>query len=198
MAKDNGKHIFNVPNMLSVVRILLIPVFVLLLVKDRMFSAFVVFVLAALTDLLDGIAARIWDQKTTAGTYLDPAADKLLMASAFIALSLPRLSSPNSIPFWLVFVVIFRDIYIVSGSLVYLKLTGQTKLRPSLPGKACTVLEMGLLVLVLFFNALDRPLSYLPVLSIVVLAIVLLSAADYTATGISGLRNLRGNKRRGM
>jgi cardiolipin synthase len=196
MAKDKINPIFTVPNVLSILRILLIPVFVVLLIGDKKLSAFFVFLFASLTDLLDGIAARIWHQKTILGTYLDPAADKLLMASTFIALSLPRLGSPNTLPLWLVLVVIIRDVYIVSGALAYIKLTGQTKVKPTLPGKACTVVEMGLLVLVLFFNALGKSPAFLSVLYIVTLSIVLISTVHYTAIGLRGLLLSREKKPR--
>ncbi len=196
MTKDKVNHFFTAPNVLSILRILLIPVFVVLLVRDKKLSAFIVFLFASLTDLLDGIAARIWHQKTTLGTYLDPAADKLLMASTFIALSLPRLGSPNTLPLWLVLVVIIRDVYIVSGALTYIKLTGQTKVNPTLSGKACTVMEMGLLVLVLFFNSVGKSPTFLPALYIITLSIVLISTVQYTAIGLRGLSHLRGKKPR--
>lgn len=196
MAKDKINPIFTVPNVLSILRILLIPVFVVLLIWDKKLSAFFVFLFASLTDLLDGIAARIWHQKTILGTYLDPAADKLLMASTFIALSFPRFGSPNTLPLWLVLAVIIRDVYIVSGALAYIKLTGQTKVNPTLPGKACTVVEMGLLVLVLFFNTLGKSPAFLSVLYIVTLSIILISTVHYTAIGLRGLSISREKKPR--
>jgi len=196
MAKDKKNRFFTAPNILSLMRICLIPVLVILLIREKRLFAFFVFLLAALTDLLDGIAARIWHQKTTVGTYLDPAADKLLMASTFIALSLPRLGSPNPLPLWLVLVVIIRDIYIVSGALTFIKLTGQTKVNPSLAGKACTVMEMAVLVLVLFFNSVNKSPSFLIILYFITLAFVLISAAHYTTIGVKGLIELREKKRR--
>jgi cardiolipin synthase len=196
MAKNKENLLFTVPNALSLLRILLIPVFMVLLARGHKLSAFFVFLFAALTDLLDGMAARIWHQKTPLGTYLDPAADKLLMASAFIALSIPRLGSPNTIPFWLVLAVIMRDIYIVTGSLIYIKLTDLTDIKPTLAGKACTVVEMLLLVLVFFFNSLEKTPSFLPVIYYAALAIALISAAHYTSIGLKGLSKRRGKKNR--
>ena len=184
MIKKKQNSLFTAPNILSLLRILLIPVFILLLVHNKKLAAFCVFLFAALTDIMDGVAARIWHQQTTLGTYLDPAADKLLMASTFIALSIPQLGTPNTLPLWLVLVVIIRDVYIVSGALTFIKLTGQTTVKPSLPGKACTVMEMGLLVLVLLCNTLDKSPVFLQVVYIIALAIVLGSAAHYTYTGI--------------
>ncbi len=123
MIKEIKKDLFTAANILSMLRILLIPVFISLLLQHRVTQAFFVFLFAIATDLLDGFAARIWQQKTKLGTFLDPAADKLLMASSFIILSLPAVSTPNTIPVWLVIVVIIRDLYIVSGALIYIRLT---------------------------------------------------------------------------
>lgn len=194
MAKDAPNHVFTAPNALSLLRILLIPVFILLLVHGKKFSAFTVFLIAALTDLLDGFAARIWHQKTSLGTYLDPAADKLLMASTFIVLSFPKLSFPNTIPLWLVLVVIIRDIYIAAGALAFIQLTGQKTAKPSLAGKACTVMEMGLLVFILFCNALGKSVSFLPVVYVIILAVVLISTVHYTTIGLKGVLEMRKTK----
>ena len=184
MAKDTDNHIFTIPNILSLLRILLIPVFILLMLQNKVVQALIVFLLAALTDLLDGVAARIWQQKTRLGTYLDPAADKLLMASTFIILSLPSVSVPNTIPIWLMLAVILRDLYVVSGTFVFVKLVGKTEITPSILGKACTVVEMGLLVLVLLFNALEKSLAFLEGVYIFTLVLALLSAVHYTFIGI--------------
>lgn len=184
MPEDIDSQFFTAANILSLLRILLIPVFIVLMIQHRTISAFIVFLFASLTDLLDGIAARIWKQKTRIGTYLDPAADKLLMASSFIVLSLPAVSIPNTIPLWLMIVVLLRDIYIVFGVLVFIKLTGKTEIKPSILGKSCTVVEMGVLILVLFYNALGRVPSFFPPLYVFTLGLTLLSAAHYTLTGL--------------
>ena len=172
-------------------RILLIPVFIVLMVQHKTLAAFFVFLLAVSTDLLDGIVARVWKQKTKLGTFLDPAADKLLMASSFIVLSLPTVSTPNTIPVWLVVGVISRDLYIVSGSLTYIRLTKAKEAKPSMIGKICTVIEMSLLILVLLFNALGKAPSYLEWVYLLTITFVLLSAVHYTYIGISGLREYK-------
>lgn len=172
-------------------RILLIPLFIVLMLQHKTELAFFVFLLAVSTDLLDGIAARVWQQKTKLGTFLDPAADKLLMASTFIVLSLPTVSTPNTIPAWLVFVVIFRDLYIVSGALTYIRLTKATEAKPSLIGKICTVVEMSLLTLVLLFNSLGKAPSSLTQGYLLTMVIALLSAAHYTFIGLRGYRQFK-------
>ena len=196
MKKANNTHtkILTVPNLLSLARILLIPVFILLMVRQQLFLAFIAFILAALTDFLDGIAARIWKQKTKLGAYLDPAADKLFTASSFIVFSLPAVSYPNTIPIWLVSAVIARDVYIVSGTFTLISLTGKTDITPSLLGKACTVLEMGVLVLVFLFNVIGKILSFLQPISYLTLVVIVLSAAHYTAIGLRSYTRSRKNK----
>ena len=188
------KNIFTAANILSMLRIILIPVFMALMLQHKTTLAFIVFLFAVSTDLLDGIAARLWNQKTKLGTFLDPAADKLLMASTFIVLSLPSISSPNTIPVWLVVVVIFRDIYIVSGALIYIRLTKTDEAKPSMIGKVCTVMEMSLLTLVLLYNSLGKAPSFLTQIYWITMVMALLSAAHYTYVGIRGYRQYKGIK----
>ncbi|MGD2294296.1 MAG: CDP-alcohol phosphatidyltransferase family protein [Candidatus Aminicenantes bacterium] len=195
MAKNSNKSLFTAPNILSMLRILLIPVFITFLIQHKVVHALLVFLFAALTDLLDGIAARVWKQKTELGTYLDPAADKLLMASSFIVLSLPSVSTPNTIPFWLMLIVILRDLYIVSGTLAFIRLTRSTAIKPSILGKASTVLEMGLLILVLIYNALGKSPSYLSLIYVITMALAVLSAAHYTHIGLRAYSRIKSEEK---
>ena len=191
MIKERKKNIFTAANILTMLRIFLIPVFMALMLQHKTTLAFFVFLLAITTDLLDGIVARVWQQKTKLGTFLDPAADKLLMASTFIVLSLPSVSTPNTIPVWLVIVVISRDLYIVSGALTYIRLTKATEANPSMIGKICTVVEMSLLTLVLLYNSLGKAPSYLAQVYLLTMVFALLSAAHYTYIGIRGYRQYK-------
>ena len=194
MVKETKTNLFTAANILSMLRIFLIPVFIALMLKHKITLAFFVFLFAVTTDLLDGIAARIWKQKTKLGTFLDPAADKLLMASSFIILSIPAVSTPNTIPVWLVAVVILRDLYIVSGTLIYIRLIKSKEVNPSMIGKVCTVLEMGLLTLVLLYNSLGKAPSYLAQVYLLAMVLSLLSAAHYTVIGIRGYRQYKGTR----
>lgn len=188
MVKETKTNLFTAANILSMLRIFLIPVFITLMLQHKITLAFFVFLFAVTTDLLDGIAARVWQQKTKLGTFLDPAADKLLMASSFIILSIPTVSTPNTIPVWLVAVVIIRDLYIVSGALTYIRLIKSKEVNPSMIGKVCTVVEMGLLILVLLYNSLGKVPPYLAQVYLLVMVLSLLSAAHYTIIGIRGYR----------
>ncbi len=196
MIEKSKTTIFTAANILSMLRIVLIPVFMVLMLTDKVTSAFFVFLFATSTDLLDGIAARVWQQKTKLGTFLDPAADKLLMASSFIFLSLPSISTPNTIPIWLVVVVILRDLYIVSGTLIFIRLTKKTEVKPSKIGKMCTVVEMSLLILVLLYNSLGKTSSYLTPVYWLTLVLALLSAAHYTSIGIRGYSQYKRTQQR--
>jgi cardiolipin synthase len=188
------KNIFTVANILSMLRIILIPVFLVLMLQHKATLAFIVFLSAISTDLFDGMAARVWQQKTKLGTFLDPAADKLLMATSFIVLSLPSICTPNTIPVWLVVIVILRDLYIVSGALIFISLTKTPEIKPSLIGKVCTVVEMSLLTLVLLFNSLGKAPFFLTAVYWLTLIIALLSAAHYTHIGIQGYRQFKETK----
>ncbi len=143
-------------NLLTLLRIALTPVFVVAVVHKNGTAAFAVFVAAACTDFLDGWAARTWGKKTKAGVTLDPAADKLLMTAAFIALSLKTAGGPNIIPLWLTGTVIGRDVAIALGALLVYKLIGPKPFLPSLWGKISTVLQMTCIGLVLLFNMMGK------------------------------------------
>jgi cardiolipin synthase len=125
-------------NWLTTLRILLIPVFVTLLVYRRATAAFAVFVLASLTDMLDGYIARTHGQKTRLGAFLDPVADKLLLTSAFVTLTYLRV-----IPFWITAVVVSRDLILTLGVLVIHISGGTVHPVPTWLGKASTVLQMA-------------------------------------------------------
>src|SRR5258708_9517983 len=111
-------RIVTVPNMLTVFRMVLIPVFVSLLFYQRFILALCVFVLAGITDGLDGLLARRFDQRSQLGTILDPIADKLMLVTSFVVLSMravfPQpLPSHLPVPFWVTVAFISRDVFIL-------------------------------------------------------------------------------------
>ena len=135
----------NVPNFLTLLRIIAVPIFLILLEDSRYPEAFVVFVAAGVTDAVDGAIARLTRTRTTLGAYLDPAADKLLLVSSFIALGFL-----HEVPGWLVVVVISRDVVIVLGYFLLFMLTHRTmEIRPSVSGKASTFFQLLAVSLVL-------------------------------------------------
>ena len=127
----------NLSNRLTILRILMIPLIVIFLWYDLDKAALGLFFLAGITDGLDGFFARIRREKTQLGTILDPLADKLLLVSTFIALS-----SKGMLPFWLVILVISRDLMLILGSVIIYIMTGYLKISPTILGKATTVLQL--------------------------------------------------------
>lgn len=127
----------NVPNLLTLLRIILTPVIVILLIQGYFFKALAVFILAGLTDALDGIMARILRQQTVLGAYLDPVADKALLASSFITLSVLHV-----IPGWLTVIVISRDAIILLGIMVLTVMSVELRIRPFFISKITTTLQL--------------------------------------------------------
>ena len=136
----------NIPNALTILRILLIPVIVGFLVYDHFDFALVTLLIAALTDALDGSIARMANQKTEFGAYLDPLADKLLLMATFITFSLL-----DMVPVWSVIVVVSRDAILLTGTLLALLTDTEINASPSVLGKAATVFQLVYIILVLAF-----------------------------------------------
>ncbi len=183
MRKEEKNSLLNLPNILSLLRIFLIPVFLVLMIQGKVMEASAIFFFAGFTDVLDGFAARLFHQKTKIGALLDPAGDKLLMTSAFIVLTIPSLNSPHIIPLWLTIVVISRDLFIVSSAFALYKLRGQKTFLPSLWGKSSTVCQFMVLILVLFFNSFQISFPYLRLFYFLTLALTLLSGVHYFYIG---------------
>jgi cardiolipin synthase len=188
MVRQESRTFWTAANILSLLRILLVPVFLMMLVHHKPLTALIIFLLAGSTDLLDGLAARIWRQKTKIGVTLDPAADKLLMTAAFVALSFPSLSSPNVIPSWLTCVVVGRDVLIASASFILIKLTGPKVFYPTLLGKSSTFCQMGVILLVLLLNFLRTSPSFLVWFFYLTLVLTVLSGIHYCLIGMEMLR----------
>jgi len=155
-------------NVLTILRMAVIPFFIVALGYNRHGWALVLFAAAGITDLLDGLIARIWSQQTSVGAILDPMADKLLLTSAFVMLALPDgprafpdLELTNRFPIYLVVITISRDVFISLISMVMYMTLGQRRFPPSLPGKLTTTLQIVLVAVFLLANYLDRELQIL-------------------------------------
>jgi cardiolipin synthase len=137
--------VLNLPNFLTLLRLVAIPCFLILLEDLRYREALAVFVAAGLTDGLDGAIARLTHTKTTLGAFLDPAADKALLVSAFIALGFM-----HAVPRWLVVIVISRDVLIVLGYFLLFMLTQKTmEVQPTVAGKTSTAFQLLSVTIVL-------------------------------------------------
>jgi cardiolipin synthase len=138
----------NLPNLLSLFRLFITVFFILLVVYGHFGLALFLFVLQALSDLLDGFFARRMGEKTNLGAYLDPLADKVMLASSYIVLCVEKI-----VPLWLVATVLLRDVVISIGFLILLKRGLTMDPVPSLISKATTVFQMLTIVYVLAFGA---------------------------------------------
>lgn len=169
------ERVLTLPNLITLLRLMLVPVLAWLLVGGRDGAALAVFLAAAASDGLDGLLARLLDQRSRLGAVLDPIADKLLVLCAVLGLTYDEL-----MPLWLAFVIILRDVVIFGGAVAYLRLTGETEMHPTLLGKAHRGLEFGLLALLMAHAAhVVEAAAWLPALFGVVLASALLSGGQY-------------------
>jgi cardiolipin synthase len=143
MSPSSGRNRFdqarliNIANCLTAMRVLLVPLFVYLMIMGRARDALAVFAVCGITDGLDGILARRLRMRTLIGAYLDPIADKLLMATAFIVLAYVGV-----VPLWLTILVISRDLFILVGSSLYLLLVDAYDIRPTGISKLNTAVQI--------------------------------------------------------
>jgi len=152
---------------------------VLLVVYGYFGWALVTFVVAGVTDALDGLIARLAHQKTDLGAWLDPAADKLLLVSTFVVLTLPNLGLVNRIPIWLTILIISRDVGIVLTVAIVNLALGPRTFKPTLLGKGATALFIVTCVVVMYFNYLGRTSTVVDTFIWASLAITLVSGIDY-------------------
>jgi cardiolipin synthase (CMP-forming) len=184
-----ASKVVTLPNALTVVRMVLIPVFVGALYYQRFGWALAIFMVAGATDGLDGLFARRFNQYSPLGQILDPIADKLLLVTSFITLSLPSIMEPSAlvqphprhlpVPFWVTAAVISRDIFIVVGAAAINVVTGFRRFRPSWLGKANTAVQITGIVLVLVAASYPPLRGYLPTVYTTVFAFALISGIHY-------------------
>ena len=168
----------NLPNSLTIFRILLIPVFLILLLYGRRQEAFGVFLAAGITDALDGLSARLLGQRTKLGAYLDPVADKLLLATAFVVLG-----AKGELPLWLTVVVIARDLLILLGFAILVMASCRPVAQPTPLSKATTVSQVVLVALVLAREILPSLMPLDPYLIGLVAALTCVSGLQYIYLG---------------
>jgi cardiolipin synthase (CMP-forming) len=139
-----GYRGMNIPNLLTLLRIILVPVVVILLIQEMFLKALIAFVIAGLSDILDGFFARVLNQQTALGAYMDPIADKALLTSSFITLSVL-----HDIPGWLTVIVISRDIIILLGISILTIMSVQVRIRPTFISKITTALQLSTVLMIL-------------------------------------------------
>lgn len=176
-------NLVNVPNILTILRILCVPVFVDLLIYERFDYALALFLIAAATDGLDGLIARLSNQRSRVGMYLDPLADKVLLMSAFITLSIL-----HHVPVWLTTIVVSRDLIVATGTLLLHLLNVQIDISPSWLGKVTTVLQLGYVILELTLVALAQSHPLLDHATLLVAGVTLASGLQYVYRGVRSMR----------
>jgi cardiolipin synthase len=163
---------------LTILRILLIPCYIGLLVYGRFNLALIVLLLAGLTDALDGAIARIKNQHTRLGAVLDPLADKLLLTSGFITLSMIHV-----IPLWVTILVVSRDLILMLGTAVAHFTDSRVDITPTFLGKGTTFLQLAYIVMVIFLSSRQIDLTVMLPLLLGMVSFTLLSGLHYLYRG---------------
>lgn len=171
--------VLTAANQLTLLRILLVPVFVLFMLYGQAGWALATFAVAGLTDAFDGLIARWTGQVTTIGAWLDPMADKLLVASMFVMLTVPGLGMPQRLPLWLTVLVLSRDIVIVATVTVVNLAVARRTFRPSILGKLATLVYVVTGLAALYANYVGTTLVLVDGFVYASLFITLASAAHY-------------------
>jgi cardiolipin synthase (CMP-forming) len=178
-----SSKVLTVANLLTFMRMVLTPVFSILLVYNREGWALIVFTIAGVSDGIDGFLARRMKQESELGTIIDPIADKLLMTTAFIMLTIPSVMGHGRhlpVPFWVTAAVIGRDVLIIAVAGAINVMTGFRGFKPSWLGKASTFVQVTAVILILIaavfpgFNGI-----FLPTVYAVVVAFAIFSGVHY-------------------
>lgn len=170
----------SIPNLITLIRILLVPVVVWAITSGEMVLAFALFLAAGISDAVDGFLAKRFGMATELGAYLDPLADKTMIVSIYVSLGIAQ-----ALPRWLVFLVVSRDIMIVGAVMLAWLIDKPIKLKPLLVSKLNTVAQIVLAVVVLAMLALGFDAgATAPLLMGVVAALTLLSIGFYVAAWV--------------
>jgi cardiolipin synthase (CMP-forming) len=176
----------TIPNLLTLARIFLTPVLAWLVLRKSMTAAFFVFFVAGLTDALDGLLARVLHQKTRLGSYIDPVADKLFLVTAFLLLW-----KIGEVPFWLVLIVVGRDLLIVCGFFVLFFCQVKFEIRPLVSSKLTTLFQLGTVFALLGRSILELSGWIYSGLFVTTAGLSILSWGQYLLRGLAMLKRHR-------
>ena len=179
--------VLTAANQLTMLRLLLVPVFAIFMLYDMLGWALLTFASAAVTDAFDGLIARRTGQQTTLGAWLDPMADKLLVATLFVMLTLPGLNLTNRLPVWLTVLVLSRDIAIVLTVAIVNLAVARKTFKPLFLGKVTTAVYVITGVVALFANYRGEPMMLVTLGVYICLVMTLISAAQYARLVVKGL-----------
>ncbi len=173
----------TIPNAITFIRILLAPIFVILLMKGAYGPGLAVFFVAGVSDAFDGFLARRLDQKTLLGAYLDPIADKVLLISALICLTFLK-----SVPVWLTGIVIVRDAVTLTGVILFGVTRTYWEIRPRISGKAATFCQIAAVVCVLLEPFTPAPACAVRLLFVVTAGVTVVACLQYVYIGVAFFR----------
>lgn len=165
-------------NRLTVLRILMTPAVIILLLYQYTATALAVFILAGITDGLDGFVARRTGQRTALGMVLDPLADKLLLMSAVVALTILK-----ELPRWFTIIIVSRDLMLIGGSLILYIFVGKMAIPPSWLGKCTTTFQMATVLLAMLDNFAPGLRSAVMPVALLTTAFTIGSGLDYVFRG---------------
>jgi len=169
----------NIPNILTLTRILLLPFFAATLIYEQYQYALLLFIAAAITDFLDGFIARVKKQITYFGTILDPVADKFFLLTSFI-----MMSKTGLIPMWLTIVVLSRDLIVITGCLIIYLVTNNLDIEPSFVGKTASAGQFLLIGFILLSLNFKSDMTFLNFPFIVVAVLTAISGLHYVYRGL--------------
>jgi len=167
-------RILNIPNLLTLARIILTPFIVYAILKDEALLALLLMVTAGVTDMLDGAIARYFNQRSTVGAYMDPLADKLMLIGTIVALFII-----DRTPLFLFLAVVFRDVIIIVGAIAYELVTRRLKMEPSMASKATTFFQIVYVVSVLLHGIWPLPEMLMQAILWLTFALTCLSGVQY-------------------
>jgi cardiolipin synthase len=167
----------TIPNLITVFRLILVPVVIVAILQGRWQAAFILFVVAGVSDAVDGFIARRFDMRSEFGAHIDPLADKALLVSIYVTLAVV-----GTLPSWLAIVVVSRDIMILAAILLSWVMARPVKIRPLMVSKLNTAAQIGFAALVLSTNAFGIEAGAVAdAAMIAVAALTIASAAAYLA-----------------
>ena len=179
----------TIPNLLTILRILLTPLLVIFLLDEKLSAALAVFIIAGITDGLDGLIARLYMQKSKLGAFLDPLADKLLLATTYVLLAVK-----NLVPNWLTVIVLSRDVLIVLGVFVLFMQALPFEVRPTIASKLTTCAQI-FTAIVTMASAIASPHPILrSILFYITAGLTIASWAQYTVKGIQLMQGTGDNQ----
>jgi cardiolipin synthase (CMP-forming) len=164
----------TIPNLITTLRIVLTPIFVIYVINDELIMGLIILIITGLSDGIDGLIARLFNQKSSLGAYLDPLADKIILISAFIALTIR-----GFLPSWLTVVVISRDMLILIGIFILFLNEKKIEISPVVSSKITTCLQFLTVILVLAKDYVSGLVRYYPFLFYLTAILTAISFLQY-------------------